>query len=139
MGQTGDPFIFPTWEIQVKILSIEDSYQPLKFGSSYEKKSFINDMISNYSSVKFLNNGKYIVSRDYMSVKLWDIHKANKPIASVVVQEALKTKLFEIIQNNYIYDKFSICASKDSNTVLTGNYNNSFHLIDLNDFQNSQY
>ena len=96
-------------------------------------------MISNYSSVKFLNNGKYIVSRDYMSVKLWDIHKANKPIASVVVQEALKTKLFEIIQNNYIYDKFSICASKDSNTVLTGNYNNSFNLIDLNDFQNSQY
>lgn len=96
-------------------------------------------MINNCSSVKFLNNGKHIIARDYMSVKLWDTYKTDKPVACIMVQEALKSKLCEIIQNNYIYDKFSICASKDSNTVLTGNYNNSFHLIDVNDLQNCQY
>lgn len=29
--------------------------------------------------------------------------------------------------------------SKDSNTILTGNYNNTFHAIDINDSSNSQY
>lgn len=44
-----------------------------------------------------------------------------------------------MFENDYIFDKFSISASDDSKTVLTGNYNNTFHLIDTNDSTNMQY
>lgn len=96
-------------------------------------------MISSYSSLVFLNNSKYVACRDYLTVKVWDVCKTNKPVASIFVQDSLKSKLCEIFQNDSIFDKFNIAASKDSNTVLTGNYNNCFHTIDVNDSQNTQY
>ncbi len=43
-------------------------------------------MISSYSSLCFLNNQKYIAARDYLSVKVWDIAKNDKPLLSVPVQ-----------------------------------------------------
>ena len=41
--------------------------------------------------------------------------------------------------NDSIFDKFRMAASTDSNTLLTGNYNNCFHLIDTVDGSNTQY
>lgn len=43
-------------------------------------------MISSYSSINFLNNNKYIVGRDYLTVKVWDISKTDKPITSITIQ-----------------------------------------------------
>jgi hypothetical protein len=43
-------------------------------------------MISSYSSISFLNNNKYIVGRDYLTVKVWDISKTDKPITSITIQ-----------------------------------------------------
>lgn len=86
-----------------------------------------------------MNGNKYIVGRDYLTVKVWDITKVDKPIVSITVQEALKSKLCDIFQNDCIFDKFSVAVSKDSNTILTGNYNNCFHAIDINDSSNTQY
>lgn len=50
-------------------------------------------MISSYSSLTFLNNSKYIACRDFLTVKIWDVCKTNKPVASVNIQDALKSKL----------------------------------------------
>lgn len=96
-------------------------------------------MLSSVSSFTFLNNGKYIAVRDFLTVKIWDVAKHDRPIAAIVTQESLKSKLSEMFENDSIFDKFSISRSKDSNTLLTGNYNNSFHLIDVEDLQNTQY
>jgi hypothetical protein len=43
-----------------------------------------------------MNGNKYIVGRDYLTVKVWDITKVDKPIVSITVQEALKSKLCDI-------------------------------------------
>lgn len=67
-----------------------------KIEASKEKANFFTQMISSYSSIDFMNNNKYIVGRDYLSVKVWDITKTDKPILSVTVQEALKSKLCDI-------------------------------------------
>lgn len=96
-------------------------------------------MISSYSSLCFFNNNKYIASRDFLTVKVWDVCKTDKPIITVTLQEGIKSKLCEIFQNDCIFDKFNISISKDSNTLLTGNYNNSFHAINVNDSANMQY
>lgn len=44
-----------------------------------------------------------------------------------------------MFENDCIFDKFSISSSMDSSTILTGNYNNCFHLVDVADGTNTQY
>ena len=50
-------------------------------------------MISSYSSLGFMNNSKYLISRDFLTVKIWDVCKTNKPVACITVQDAIKSKL----------------------------------------------
>ncbi|CAM6001877.1 unnamed protein product [Sphagnum balticum] len=57
------------------------------------QKNFFTEMISSYSSVDFLKGGKFIVSRDFMTVKVWDVCNTKKPINTVTVQEGIKGKL----------------------------------------------
>jgi hypothetical protein len=42
--------------------------------------------MSSYSSLSFMNNNKYIVGQDYLSVKIWDITKTDKPVSSIIIQ-----------------------------------------------------
>ena len=44
-----------------------------------------------------------------------------------------------MVENESIFDKFSISSSRDGNTLLTGSYNNSFHLLDPLEGLNCQY
>ena len=85
-----------------------------------------------------MNSNKYIVSRDYLTVKIWDICNNKKPLNTFLIQENLKSKLCEMIENEAIFDKFKVSVSPDSNSIITGNYNNNFHLIDV-DGTNTQY
>jgi serine/threonine-protein phosphatase 2A regulatory subunit B len=107
--------------------------------SNNEQSNFFTQMISSYSSLVFLNNNKQIAARDFLSVKVWDLAKTDKPIFSLPIQKAMKSKLCEIFENDSIFDKFNISSSKDSHTLLTGSYSNCFHAIDVNDSTNSQY
>ena len=50
-------------------------------------------MLSSYSSADFTKQGKYIVSRDYLTVKIWDTCNSKKPITSVTLNDSFKTKL----------------------------------------------
>jgi len=102
------------------------------------QKNFLTEMISCYSSADFTPSAKYLITRDFLTVKVWDVCNTKKPVSSVMVQEGLKGKLCEMFENDCIFDKFAISASPDGNTFFTGNYNNSFHLIDA-DGTNTQY
>ena len=52
-----------------------------------------------------------------------------KPVSVVNIYEPLKTKLCELYENEQILEKFDVKVSPDSNLLLTGNFNSSFHLI----------
>lgn len=43
-------------------------------------KSFFSEIISSISDVKLSNSGRYMISRDYLSVKVWDLQMETKPI-----------------------------------------------------------
>lgn len=43
-------------------------------------RSFFSEIISSISDVKISNSGRYMISRDYLSVKVWDLHMETKPI-----------------------------------------------------------
>ena len=48
-------------------------------------RSFFSEIISSISDVKLSSSGRYMISRDYLSVKVWDLHMETKPIESYPV------------------------------------------------------
>ena len=96
------------------------------------------------------------VFRDYLSVKVWDLHMESKPIETFTVHEYLRSKLCSLYENDCIFDKFEVgrlinhnsgrlndCKSKfwqchgwrillqccwngTDSAIMTGSYNNFF-------------
>jgi len=56
-------------------------------------------MVSTYSSVQFMKQGKYIAARDYLNVKVWDVCNSSKPLMTIPVQESIKSKLCDLFEN----------------------------------------
>ncbi|KAG8035440.1 hypothetical protein G9C98_006886 [Cotesia typhae] len=59
-------------------------------------RSFFSEIISSISDVKLSNSGRYMISRDYLSVKVWDLHMETKPIECYPVCTGGKRKKDEI-------------------------------------------
>uniref|UniRef100_T1IIC4 Serine/threonine-protein phosphatase 2A 55 kDa regulatory subunit B n=1 Tax=Strigamia maritima TaxID=126957 RepID=T1IIC4_STRMM len=95
-------------------------------------RSFFSEIISSISDVKFSNSGRYMISRDYLSVKVWDLHMDTKPVESYQVHEYLRSKLCSLYENDCIFDKFECCWNGSDSNVMTGSYNNFFRMFDRN-------
>ncbi|WPK26069.1 hypothetical protein PUMCH_003414 [Australozyma saopauloensis] len=88
--------------------------------------NFFTEITSSISDVKFSHDGRYIVSRDYMTVKIWDLAMELKPIKTINVHEHLRDRLCDTYENDAIFDKFEVQFSGDNKSVMTGSYNNNF-------------
>jgi len=93
-------------------------------------KSFFSEIISSLSDIKFSRDGRYIISRDYMTVKVWDINMENKPVRTIHVHDYLRSKLCDLYENDCIFDKFECAFNYDGNLVATGSYHNMFNIYD---------
>lgn len=49
-------------------------------------RSFFSEIISSISDVKFSHNGRYMMTRDYLSVKIWDLNMENRPVETYQVR-----------------------------------------------------
>jgi len=85
-----------------------------------------------------LSNSYAFATRHYLSVNLWDIRKQNEPSTKFLVYEPVINKLSYLYQNNYLNDKFSLSADKEGRYILTGGYNNMFHVLDIDQRLNTQ-
>ncbi|CUM63792.1 uncharacterized protein PRCAT00001376001 [Priceomyces carsonii] len=88
--------------------------------------NFFTEITSSISDVKFSHDGRYIASRDYMTVKIWDLAMELKPLKTINVHEHLRDRLCDTYENDAIFDKFEVQFSGDSKSVMTGSYNNNF-------------
>lgn len=102
-------------------------------------RNFFTDVLVNISDICLAPNGKYIYSRDYLSVKIWDMSMTTKPISTINLYDPLKAKLCEAYENEYILDKFTISVSPCSNICATGMYNSNFHVVDSSGTNNIQF
>ncbi|XP_064631596.1 serine/threonine-protein phosphatase 2A 55 kDa regulatory subunit B alpha isoform-like isoform X1 [Lineus longissimus] len=93
-------------------------------------RSFFSEIISSISDVKFSHNGRYLITRDYLSVKVWDLHMDTKPIETYQVHEYLRSKLCALYENDCIFDKFECAWSGNDRHIMTGSYNNFFRMFD---------
>lgn len=93
-------------------------------------RSFFSEIISSISGIRFSNNGRYLISRDFVSVKVWDINMNSRPVECYHVHEFLRSKLCSLYENEYIFDKFECCFDGSDRYILTGSYNNFFKICD---------
>ncbi|KAI7856055.1 WD40-repeat-containing domain protein [Circinella umbellata] len=91
-------------------------------------RSFFSEIISSISDVKFSRDGRYILSRDYLTLKLWDVNMDNKPISTVSIHDNLRSKLCDLYENDCIFDKFECTFSGDGSNMMTGSYSNNLHI-----------
>ncbi|KAK8514236.1 hypothetical protein V6N13_063137 [Hibiscus sabdariffa] len=92
-------------------------------------RSFFTEIIASISDIKFSKDGRYILSRDYMTLKLWDINMDSGPVATFQVHEYLRPKLCDLYENDSIFDKFECCLSGDGFRVATGSNSNLFRVF----------
>lgn len=92
-------------------------------------RSFFTEIIASISDIKFAKDGRHILSRDYMTLKLWDINMDSGPVATFQVHEYLRPKLCDLYENDSIFDKFECCLSGDGQRVATGSYSNLFRVF----------
>ena len=72
-------------------------------------RSFFSEIISSISDVKFSNSGRYMISRDYLSVKVWDLHMETKPIETYTVRlfSEWRRKKKQLKSITYYLNKYS--------------------------------
>lgn len=72
--------------------------------------------------LSFASDGRYIISRDYLTLKVWDSHMGSRPIKKISVHDHLKPVLCDLYDSDCIFDKFEAKFSPDGTQVLTGSY-----------------
>lgn len=98
-------------------------YTPLQCVAVFEEeedpsnRSFFSEIISSISDVKFSHDGRYILSRDYLSLKIWDINMESKPVKTISIHDHLRGKLCDLYENDCIFDKFECTWGGDDKCV----------------------
>ncbi|KXN67421.1 protein phosphatase 2A regulatory subunit PR55 [Conidiobolus coronatus NRRL 28638] len=95
-------------------------------------RSFFSEIISSISDIRFSADGRYILSRDYLNLRIWDINMPNQPLKTINIHEHLRSKLCDLYENDCIFDKFECMFSGDGNQVLAGSYSNQLTVYDTN-------
>ena len=93
-----------------------------------ESKSFFSEIIASISDICFSPNGRQIVSRDYLRIKVWDIAKPDKPVQTININEHLRPKLCDLYDSDCIFDKFQFSVNQAGDRFLTGSYHNGFQI-----------
>lgn len=74
-------------------------------------RSFFSEIISSISDIKFSHSGRYMLTRDFLNLKVWDLQMDNRPVETYPIHEYLRTKLCALYENDCIFDKFECCWS----------------------------
>ena len=89
------------------------------------------------SSSQFSRDGRYVMARDYMTLKIWDLKMTSSPLRTIKVHEQLRSKLCELYESDCIFDKFECSWGWNDGHVCTGTYDNKLLLWDT--FGNDQH
>lgn len=80
--QTVQQSIFYRILISLLILFLWTVYEEPEDPSN---RSFFSEIISSVSDVKFSHSGRYMLTRDYLTVKVWDLNMETKPVETYQV------------------------------------------------------
>lgn len=91
-------------------------------------KTFFSEIIASISDVKFSSDGRYIASRDYLTIKIWDLNMETRPVQVININDQLRPILNDMYESDCIFDKFEVAYSPTADRILTGSYSNQFYI-----------
>lgn len=95
------------------------------------KKNFFSEIVSCVGDAVFTPDGRHIVVRDYLTLKIWDMNMERAPIATIPIHDYLSNYLCDLYGNDCIFDKFQCASNSDGTKFVTGSYNNNFIIHDM--------
>nr|XP_016508566.1 PREDICTED: serine/threonine protein phosphatase 2A 55 kDa regulatory subunit B beta isoform-like isoform X2 [Nicotiana tabacum] len=113
----------------------DHSVKILQDGGSRGPKTLFSEIITSISDMKYAMDGRHILSRDYMTLKLWDtltwrlpqlqrIRFMNTCALSIIDIIHVVWQLSKLYTNDAIFDKFDCCLNGDGLQFATGSYSN---------------
>lgn len=130
-------FMYSSSKGTIKLADMRDSALCDRHAKLFEEeedptnRSFFSEIISSISDVKFSQDGRYILSRDYLTLKIWDVNMDTRPVKTINIHDHLRGKLCDLYENDCIFDKFECGWSGPGTNVLTGSYHNYFKIYDV--------
>lgn len=130
------------------ILKLFDTRDSAKFSTNgvffvdenlKKNKNLFTDIVSSIADLKFSADGAQIITRDYLTTKVWDQRKTKEPLKTIKLFEPFNSKLYDVYEQDIIFDKFNLGLSPDGHSFVTGFYNNYFHICDLEGAKNTQF
>lgn len=139
-------FLFSSSEGNIRIADLRKNGVCDKHCLILKQNSNLNQDCSDYAAIirslsasQFMNDDTKIVSRDFLNVFIWDIRKETSPVKTIPIFQPLKSKLSYLFKNEQIFDQFNMSFHSGQKEILTGNYDESFHIIDLESQKNTKY
>ena len=68
-------------------------------------RTFFSEIISSISDLRFTRDGRFLVSRDYMTLKLWDIRMETGPVSTHNVHENLRSRVRPTAWHGLVHDQ----------------------------------
>ena len=101
--------------------------------SGPSSSNFYSDIIASINDLKFVGQeGTFVATRDYMNLRLWDLRKESGPLMTHPIQEGLRSRLSDLYESDFIFDRFDVAVSGDGQRFATGTYSNFFRVVNLN-------
>eukprot|EP00755_Sulcionema_specki_P032546 Sspe_Gene.98961::Locus_72362_Transcript_1_2_Confidence_0.667_Length_1391::g.98961::m.98961/K04354/PPP2R2; serine/threonine-protein phosphatase 2A regulatory subunit B len=92
---------------------------------------FFSDLLRSVSDVSYLgSDGRYLVSRDFLTLKVWDTTMSASPLAEYAIHDGLRPHLCELYDNDSIFEKFE-CTAGVAGWAATGSYRNEVRIFDI--------
>nr|CCC95997.1 unnamed protein product [Trypanosoma congolense IL3000] len=79
------------------------------------------DILSSVSDADFVGSS-HVVTRDYLSLQLWDTRQTSEPCAVAPLMPYLVPRLEALYDMDKIFDRFPVAVDHISGTVVTGLY-----------------
>jgi len=91
---------------------------------------FFQELVTTISDVKFSPCGRFLVSRDYLTMKVWDPRMETRALRTIKFHDRIMPSLCDLYEDDSIFDKFTCAWSGDSLRLITGSYNGLFYVCD---------
>uniref|UniRef100_A0A7S1IRE3 Serine/threonine-protein phosphatase 2A 55 kDa regulatory subunit B n=1 Tax=Eutreptiella gymnastica TaxID=73025 RepID=A0A7S1IRE3_9EUGL len=136
-------FMYSTSKGTIKVGDLREAAVVQQCSKAFEveedpaNKTFFSEIISSISDAKFSKDGRYILARDYVTLKIWDVNMERQPVKVLNLHDSLRSRLCDLYENDCIFDKFECTWSGDSRYCFTGSYRNHFKVTDVSSITTS--
>lgn len=105
--------------------------EPVAMLGAPSADGFYGEIVASVSDAKFVDDD-IVCTRDFLELRLFDLRRADQPIAVFPIHDHLKPRLPDLYDADRIFDKFE-CTNSSPRHLFTGTYANACVALDATD------